>query len=350
ISLEGKVVFATQAVAELLGYSAAELIGLRILDYVTSADTDQFSRELQRAASAATSAAAAASAVSALKSPLLPASSGSDDISIVCRLRSKTGSEVLVSVSGNPFYGSLITPMTLDRKNIYIRPVGSNYHRFLLTVRPYPTEKSSYTFSMDSFLDHQIENLRIKQKFDRSRHSLPEPPAITNPEVIAAANVAERNIKTESSGVDFGVQPSELHSLSTHRRHSTGEVLSNSSRLHTSPGRVKHGSTSSVSEYLTSPPGRQRHAPTTSDPNGRVTKVCEYDLRRRSRSRVDRTELTLKSQKLKVLEEREYKCSECGTIDSPEWRKGPVGPKTLCNACGLRWSKSLKKSRLAGNK
>ncbi len=23
-----------------------------------------------------------------------------------------------------------------------------------------------------------------------------------------------------------------------------------------------------------------------------------------------------------------------GTLDSPEWRKGPSGPKTLCNACG----------------
>ncbi|PLN76395.1 hypothetical protein BDW42DRAFT_188697 [Aspergillus taichungensis] len=30
----------------------------------------------------------------------------------------------------------------------------------------------------------------------------------------------------------------------------------------------------------------------------------------------------------------EYMCTDCGTSDSPEWRKGPEGPKTLCNACG----------------
>jgi hypothetical protein len=36
-------------------------------------------------------------------------------------------------------------------------------------------------------------------------------------------------------------------------------------------------------------------------------------------------------------------CSDCGTLDSPEWRKGPKGPKTLCNACGLRWAKKEKK-------
>ncbi|ANB13404.1 Gat2p [Sugiyamaella lignohabitans] len=34
-----------------------------------------------------------------------------------------------------------------------------------------------------------------------------------------------------------------------------------------------------------------------------------------------------------------YVCTECGVKESPEWRKGPKGPKTLCNACGLRWAK-----------
>jgi hypothetical protein len=36
-------------------------------------------------------------------------------------------------------------------------------------------------------------------------------------------------------------------------------------------------------------------------------------------------------------------CVTCGRTDSPEWRKGPQGPKTLCNACGLRWAKKVKK-------
>jgi hypothetical protein len=38
-----------------------------------------------------------------------------------------------------------------------------------------------------------------------------------------------------------------------------------------------------------------------------------------------------------------YVCSECGAVESPEWRKGPQGPKTLCNACGLRWAKKTRK-------
>ncbi|KAK0661990.1 Cutinase gene palindrome-binding protein [Lasiodiplodia hormozganensis] len=40
----------------------------------------------------------------------------------------------------------------------------------------------------------------------------------------------------------------------------------------------------------------------------------------------------------------DYVCSWCSTTSSPEWRKGPSGPKTLCNACGLRYAKSRRKS------
>ncbi|KAJ3031308.1 blue light receptor [Rhizophlyctis rosea] len=36
-------------------------------------------------------------------------------------------------------------------------------------------------------------------------------------------------------------------------------------------------------------------------------------------------------------------CRQCGTTRSPEWRKGPDGPKTLCNACGLAYAKKQKK-------
>ncbi|KAL2156818.1 hypothetical protein VTH06DRAFT_4507, partial [Thermothelomyces fergusii] len=48
-----------------------------------------------------------------------------------------------------------------------------------------------------------------------------------------------------------------------------------------------------------------------------------------------------KKKKPKLAEE--YVCTDCGTLESPEWRKGPGGPKTLCNACGLRWAKREKK-------
>ncbi|KIK61891.1 hypothetical protein GYMLUDRAFT_42303 [Collybiopsis luxurians FD-317 M1] len=52
-----------------------------------------------------------------------------------------------------------------------------------------------------------------------------------------------------------------------------------------------------------------------------------------------------KKKKLKKLHPVEqYVCNQCGRTDSPEWRKGPMGPKTLCNACGLRWAKQMRKT------
>ncbi|KAL0946831.1 hypothetical protein HGRIS_013000 [Hohenbuehelia grisea] len=45
----------------------------------------------------------------------------------------------------------------------------------------------------------------------------------------------------------------------------------------------------------------------------------------------------------KAHSSEQYVCINCGRTDSPEWRKGPLGPKTLCNACGLRWAKEMRK-------
>ncbi|KAI9065359.1 GATA-domain-containing protein, partial [Trametes sanguinea] len=47
--------------------------------------------------------------------------------------------------------------------------------------------------------------------------------------------------------------------------------------------------------------------------------------------------------KAKRLAAEQHVCVQCGRTDSPEWRKGPKGPKTLCNACGLRWAKKSRK-------
>ncbi len=30
------------------------------------------------------------------------------------------------------------------------------------------------------------------------------------------------------------------------------------------------------------------------------------------------------------------RCAGCNALSTPLWRNGPLGPKTLCNACGVR--------------
>ncbi|KAJ6828241.1 GATA transcription factor 5-like [Iris pallida] len=36
-------------------------------------------------------------------------------------------------------------------------------------------------------------------------------------------------------------------------------------------------------------------------------------------------------------EERKRRCTHCLSQKTPQWRAGPLGPKTLCNACGVRF-------------
>lgn len=45
-----------------------------------------------------------------------------------------------------------------------------------------------------------------------------------------------------------------------------------------------------------------------------------------------------RSQSQKVLS-----CTHCGSSLTPEWRRGPDGDKSLCNACGLFYSKLIRK-------
>ncbi|XP_047318761.1 GATA transcription factor 17-like [Impatiens glandulifera] len=42
-------------------------------------------------------------------------------------------------------------------------------------------------------------------------------------------------------------------------------------------------------------------------------------------------------------------CVDCGTWKTPLWRGGPAGPKSLCNACGIR-SRKKRRAILGLNK
>uniref|UniRef100_A0A7S4MN26 GATA-type domain-containing protein n=1 Tax=Vannella robusta TaxID=1487602 RepID=A0A7S4MN26_9EUKA len=38
-------------------------------------------------------------------------------------------------------------------------------------------------------------------------------------------------------------------------------------------------------------------------------------------------------------------CAQCQTSDTPCWREGPQGARTLCNACGIRWKRLLGRNK-----
>ncbi|KAF3789288.1 GATA transcription factor 20 [Nymphaea thermarum] len=40
------------------------------------------------------------------------------------------------------------------------------------------------------------------------------------------------------------------------------------------------------------------------------------------------------------------RCATCATTQTPLWRNGPNGAKTLCNACGIRFKKEERRTSL----
>ncbi|KAL7611538.1 hypothetical protein Lser_V15G07266 [Lactuca serriola] len=41
------------------------------------------------------------------------------------------------------------------------------------------------------------------------------------------------------------------------------------------------------------------------------------------------------------------RCANCDTTSTPLWRNGPRGPKSLCNACGIRYKKEERRANAA---
>lgn len=48
-----------------------------------------------------------------------------------------------------------------------------------------------------------------------------------------------------------------------------------------------------------------------------------------------------------VINKPMNECHRCGTTETPEWRRGPNGLRTLCNACGLFHAKLVKRKGAA---
>jgi len=43
-----------------------------------------------------------------------------------------------------------------------------------------------------------------------------------------------------------------------------------------------------------------------------------------------------------ITDENTKKCIFCSSASTPVWRTGPAGPKSLCNACGIRFAKKVR--------
>ncbi|KAH9730663.1 GATA transcription factor 16 [Citrus sinensis] len=58
----------------------------------------------------------------------------------------------------------------------------------------------------------------------------------------------------------------------------------------------------------------------------------------------------MKSPPAGTFNEMNKSCIDCHTTRTPLWRGGPAGPRSLCNACGIRYRKTKKLALLGRDK
>lgn len=210
---------------------------------------------------------------------------------------------------------------------------------FFCSCRVHPTPNISI---LDSFLELKVENERLRLMLQKLN---------MEDEAAAAAsaegmNPSERYSSSTSAGGWRlpGPQPnggsssggankasSRSGGSSTHHRSNTAVTLPDrpgKSSAQSRAGGTKassHKGSNSVHAHAGSTPGGGNGAHLDSEGN-----PASGDQHKAKKKKIQQ-------------DDGDYVCADCGRVDSPEWRKGPLGPKTLCNACGLRWAKRIKR-------
>lgn len=231
-------------------------------------------------------------------------------------------------------------------------PNPSNQSPFCQAVfmmaRPYPTKNAGL---LDSFLEHKIENERLKRRIAELRQEEDADHDEAQQQWLQSQDSQSEIARTEQSGVSATHFPrtmsldgsrSERSALNAALTRENLEGQSGGARQDSLKDKMARyeGTYTDTIEMLTGlryKDGERSKGITTGNASPTLIKgdagiVIPMDRDPRTGE---------KKKKLKTSEE--YVCTDCGTLDSPEWRKGPNGPKTLCNACGLRWAKKEKK-------
>ncbi|KAB8260057.1 hypothetical protein BDV32DRAFT_53749 [Aspergillus pseudonomiae] len=215
-----------------------------------------------------------------------------------------------------------------------------------LLCRPYPTRGSQL---IDSFLEHKIENVRLNRRIAQLRQEEEEEDLASGQQFYAGDSTGDSSSRHNShSGRSNSNLSSFRETTGSGDENESSDTLTNDdpdsrSYLENAADRLAQAEDMSHIEgieMLTGlhyGDGERSQGLSTGVRQGRL---IHYDM---ESAKLDQQARVIPDGDRKKRQKGEYMCTDCGTSDSPEWRKGPEGPKTLCNACGLRWAKKEKK-------
>lgn len=339
---DGRILYVSPSCKHITGYEPQTLIGKFIGEYVHPDDSGIFMREFNESIASGNS------------------------LRFFYRFKKEDGTYMIFECDGHPHISpdSQGAPAGYNSSPNPSGPVAGLCRGFFMMARPYPTKNAAL---LDSFLEHKIENERLMKRIEelkREEHeenaeqdrlyrdqiasvsqgaATPSEPQVNR--TSADLNTADTpgGISTPNyQGMPPPAKPTMSNTALTRQNLDSALSAQKPDSIADKMSRYEASSTHLESiELLTGlryRDGERSHGISTGDTSPALIRgdagIAILLDRDREGGKKER-------KKLKVADE--YVCADCGTLDSPEWRKGPKGPKTLCNACGLRWAKKEKK-------
>ncbi|KAK3309526.1 uncharacterized protein B0T15DRAFT_5310 [Chaetomium strumarium] len=299
---KGRIKHVSRSAKRLTGYDPSELLGKVMHELLHQDDVGTFTAQLNEAIAHGT------------------------QLRVFYRFRKKSGTYCVFEAVGHGHVAANKFAPSPDNQT----PLC---HAVFMMARPYPTRNAAL---LDSFLEHKIENERLKRRIAELQREEQDEAE----ESDRAWQWSQEATPAESGGLRLGPTPlafSHTPGAPQERRLSldSGTSESTAGIRHPSVG-ATHADTIEMLTGLRYQEGERSQGITTGNPSpalitGDVGIAITVDRDQR-----------MGEKKKKVKTAEEHLCKTCA--ESPEWRKGPDGPKTLCNACGLRWAKKEKKN------
>jgi PAS domain S-box-containing protein len=316
LSPDGRMQFISPSCKLLIGHESNTLKSRFLVELIHPDDQSMFRRELNEAIAS------------------------QNQMRFFYRIKKADETYAIFEAFGHPHFGTEIL-------NGYGVSESARYCRVVFLIsRPYPTKNAAL---LDSFLEHKIENERLVRKIEELKKEekleLEQSDRTWSRKDTYTSMSASEDQRTEGGvETDTGAtpaynemppppRPTISNTALTRQNLNDALAASKPDSINDKMARYEGATPMEHIEMLTG----LRHGERAEGISTGATSPALIRGDAGIAILADRENRLSSDKKKKIKLVDEYVCTDCGTLDSPEWRKGPNGPKTLCNACGRKF-------------
>lgn len=315
---DGRILYASPSCKALTGWDPAQLLGRFVGEFIHPDDSGIFVKEFNESIASG------------------------NPLRFFYRFRKIDETWAIFEAHGHPHLS--------NDASTFAPPNTMNCRGFFMMARPYPTKNAAL---LDSFLEHKIENERLMKRIAELKREEQEEQEAQDrhwqkkTDGISSVTPSETQAQSESvsasaiaayNAMPPPAKPGVSNTALTRQNLDEALAASKPDSINDKMARYEGATHLETIEMLTGlryRDGERSQGISTGEHSPMLIRGdagIQISLDRDGRTSSD------KKKKQKIADE--YVCTDCGTLDSPEWRKGPNGPKTLCNACGCESSHS----------